>query len=259
MLDVPALGIGFEQRTDQQHTGPGGPDEAGQRRPHGEKRGVRGRVGRQVALEGNASADHVQGEQQNNKRDVLGQDGVLKNADHLGPAVGKQIVGQRDRAEQRSHHQSVLVALPPVFRCRQQRQDGDRQKQTDEGNDRPHRGHVFMGPVLTCVLAAVTGEKAIHQPSQGDGGQEDRRPLQAAESGRGGLLVCFGHSLDWASPRLPTPGPGQDRPGNPPDDAGHFRSEGPRAINRSGPEQNTNSRTGPRYWQWRYRQPLGST
>ena len=66
--DVLALAVGFQQRANEQHRGAGRADEAGQHRADGHERGVRQRVGLQVARDANAAADRVQAEQQHDER-----------------------------------------------------------------------------------------------------------------------------------------------------------------------------------------------
>ena len=158
--DVLALSIGFQQRPNQQHRGAGRADEAGQHAADGHERGVRQRMGLQVARDANAAADRVQAEQQHDERNELLQDGVFQNGPHEVElhrtgrwldvvmrrpmpfdcrSVEKRVVGQDDCRQRQRHEEPIQIRFPPVRRRRYQRQHGDSGEQQDERNHRPQR------------------------------------------------------------------------------------------------------------------------
>ena len=88
VVDVFALFVRLQQRANQQHCRSGGADEAGQQSADGHERGVGERVGLQIAFDANPAGDRIEAKQQDDERDILGQDRVTQDRSHKADLHG---------------------------------------------------------------------------------------------------------------------------------------------------------------------------
>jgi len=92
MNDVFSLAVGVKQRSDKEHGGPGGADEAGDAGADGEEDDIGAGVSGEVALETDAAGDDIEAKEQDDKGDVFGEDGVVEDLVD-GFEVGDELVG----------------------------------------------------------------------------------------------------------------------------------------------------------------------
>ena len=224
-----------EQGPDQEHRGAGGADEAGQHGADGHERGVRERIGLQVAFDADAAADRVEAEQQHDERDVFLEDRVFEDradetgiecagagAHHMvgGPMavdrglVEEGVVGERDQCESARDDQFTAVRFPPMMCGRHQRKNGDRREHEDERDHGPERRGCDRGvlpcPVLSCCVRACVGGFRVMGQLPDDGlcarlwpaGDESKRVKRGEpENGEGNeaagraRLGGFGHKV----------------------------------------------------------------
>ena len=132
VFHTPALAVGLQQRTNEEHRGARGADERRQQRADAEEGGVGERRRLQVAREADAARDRVKAGQQHHERDVL-----LGHSDEgRGPA--RQIEREDGQPERSGHHELVTVRFPPVWDP--ERTHGDGEQHEDERRDRVHGG-----------------------------------------------------------------------------------------------------------------------
>jgi len=129
---VAALGIGIEQRADEQHGGAGGAHEAGQHGAHGQEGGVAARGGLDVALEEDAAGDDEQGQEQGDELPVFddGGENGLPSQDQPHPHG-------HGRAQDQGDGELAGPPLPPVGGGGHERQDGNTGEHRREGQNGP--------------------------------------------------------------------------------------------------------------------------
>ena len=178
--DLPALAIRLDQGPDQEHRRPGCADEAGQQRPDGHESGVRPWMGGQIAGDADSAANRIQAEQQHDERNVFV--GQRVDQHRAGPRKTGRRMDERDREQRgqghvRGHVKLVQVALPPMGRPFEQRQNRDRRQQQNEWQHQPDggRGQFARGWGSSigrhCVgrHCGVAGQRGATGPAGGGG------------------------------------------------------------------------------------------
>ena len=179
MPNVLTLGVGLKQRPDQQHACTGCADEAGDQRPKRQEGRIGGWMGGQIASQADPPADHIQREQQNDEGNVFSRDRMLKNLRYLVTTERDEVVRERHRRKDQRHHQTVLVAFPPVHDGRQQRKNRNREQQPYKRQERPEAHRVERLIVAGVLLGPVPDGGAVEQHSHSQGSKSNRKPLQA--------------------------------------------------------------------------------
>ena len=109
MHAVLAVGVGAQQRTDEEHGGDGGAHPAGQDGAHGQDAGVDHRRAHQRALQAHAAGHGEQGEQQHDEGDVLQQDGMEEFIEGHVETVDRQTGNQEGKAPEDGDLAEVMM------------------------------------------------------------------------------------------------------------------------------------------------------
>ena len=140
---VGAILICSDHRADQHHGCAGRAEKACRDRTDRENRRVRGGRADEIAAHADAAGHHEQGEQQQDERQIIEQDGV----EHLGDGGGDaEHRGAGNEQGHRPERCDLAEMMLPEAR-RDQRQEGDRENESDKGN-RP--GEACAGTVEMC-------------------------------------------------------------------------------------------------------------
>ncbi len=175
-----AFAVRFQQRAHQEHGGAGRADDARQHTADREKRRIGHRMGRQVPLQTNSARNRIEGEQQHDERNELGENRIGQNRRrraHIRAVrhgahqvmsremsghvmfVKDDVVEQRDDCQSHRHQELVQVVFPPVSDAADQRKYGDsaEQQQKRELHEQRWRRRRFLGRFRVFTLGGRLG------------------------------------------------------------------------------------------------------
>ena len=138
MHAVLAVGVGAQQRTDEEHGGAGGAHPAGEDGAHGQDGGVHDGSAHEGALEADAAGHGEEGEQQQNEGHVLKQDAFGGDEEGVAEAEDERAGNEEGQSPEEGHLAEMML---PEMR-NHQGADGYGKQHADKGHN-PDDGKII--------------------------------------------------------------------------------------------------------------------